>query len=101
MKKIDSSDFKSMVEKAINSGKDSISFQIYGYNNQWLTVCRNTCAKLLIMLTVLKLILRVNEMTKFKVEIVKRNGRPVGVRIITLALQDEPERMNWFSASYQ
>lgn len=88
MKKIDSSDFKSMVEKAINSGKDSISFQIYGYNNQWLTVCRNTCAKL---------ILRVNEMTKFKVEIVKRNGRPVGVRIITLALQDEPERMNWFS----
>lgn len=36
MKKIDSSDFKSMVEKAINSGKDSISFQIYGYNNQWV-----------------------------------------------------------------
>lgn len=29
-------------------------------------------------------------MTKFKVEIVKINGR-----IITLALQDEPERMNW------
>jgi len=25
-----------MVEKAINSGKDSISFQIYGYNNQWV-----------------------------------------------------------------
>jgi hypothetical protein len=47
-------------------------------------------------------------MTKFKVEIVKRNGKPVGVRaaqingrIIYLALRDEPERMNWFSASYQ
>ena len=44
-------------------------------------------------------------MTKFKVEIVKRNGKPVGVRaaqingrIITLALQDEPERMNWYDA---
>lgn len=36
MKNIDTIDFEIMVEKAINSGKDSISFQIYGYNNQWV-----------------------------------------------------------------
>lgn len=36
MKNIDAIDFEIMVEKAINSGKDSISFQIYGYNNQWV-----------------------------------------------------------------
>lgn len=44
-------------------------------------------------------------MKKFKVEIVKRNGKPIGVRaaqinsrVIYLALQDEPERMNWYDA---
>lgn len=44
-------------------------------------------------------------MTKFRVMIVKKNGKPVGVRaaqingrIITLALQDELERMNWYDA---
>lgn len=36
MKNIDAIDFEILVEKAINSGKDSISFQIYGYNNQWV-----------------------------------------------------------------
>lgn len=33
---IDEIDFEIMVEKALNSGKDSISFQIYGYSNQWI-----------------------------------------------------------------
>lgn len=44
-------------------------------------------------------------MTKFRVMIVKKNGKPVGVRaaqingrVIYLALQDEPERMNWYDA---
>lgn len=44
-------------------------------------------------------------MTKFRVMIVKKNGKPVGVRaaqingrVIYLALQDEPETMNWYDA---
>ena len=41
----------------------------------------------------------------FRVMIVKKNGRPIGVRaaqingrIIYLALRDEPEQMNWYDA---
>lgn len=41
----------------------------------------------------------------FRVMIVKKNGQPVGVRaaqingrVIYLALQDEPETMNWYDA---
>lgn len=41
----------------------------------------------------------------FRVMIVKKNGQPVGVRAaaingrtIVLALQDEPETMNWYDA---
>ena len=44
-------------------------------------------------------------MSKFRVMIVKKNGKPVGVRaaqingrVIYLALQDEPETMNWYDA---
>ena len=44
-------------------------------------------------------------MKKFRVMIVKKNGQPVGVRAATingrtivLALQDEPETMNWYDA---
>lgn len=44
-------------------------------------------------------------MAKFRVMIVKKNGKPVGVRaaqingrVIYLALQDEPEPMNWYDA---
>lgn len=44
-------------------------------------------------------------MTKFRVMIVKKDGRPIGVRaaqindrVIYLALQDEPETMNWYDA---
>lgn len=44
-------------------------------------------------------------MAKFRVMIVKKNGRPIGVRaaqingrVIYLALQDEPEQMNWYDA---
>ena len=44
-------------------------------------------------------------MSKFRVMIVKKNGKPVGVRaaqingrVIYLALQDEPEPMNWYDA---
>lgn len=44
-------------------------------------------------------------MKKFRVMIVKKNGRPIGVRaaqingrIIYLALRDEPEPMNWYDA---
>lgn len=44
-------------------------------------------------------------MKKFRVMIVKKNGRPIGVRaaqingrIIYLALRDEPETMNWYDA---
>lgn len=44
-------------------------------------------------------------MAKFRVMIVKKNGKPVGVRaaqingrIIYLALRDEPEPMNWYDA---
>lgn len=44
-------------------------------------------------------------MSKFKVKIVKKDGKPVGVRaasingrVIVLALQDEPEQMNWYDA---
>ena len=44
-------------------------------------------------------------MSKFRVMIVKKNGQPVGVRaaqingrVIYLALQDEPETMNWYDA---
>lgn len=44
-------------------------------------------------------------MSKFRVMIVKKNGQPVGVRaaqingrVIYLALQDEPEPMNWYDA---
>lgn len=29
-------EFQHMVDAAINSGKSSLSFQIYGYNNQWV-----------------------------------------------------------------
>lgn len=41
----------------------------------------------------------------FKVMVVKKDGRPIGVRaaqingrVIYLALQDEPETMNWYDA---
>ena len=44
-------------------------------------------------------------MKKFRVMIVKKDGRPIGVRaaqingrIICLALRDEPEPMNWYDA---
>ena len=44
-------------------------------------------------------------MSKFRVKIVKKDGKPVGVRaasingrVIVLALQDEPEQMNWYDA---
>lgn len=44
-------------------------------------------------------------MAKFRVMIVKKNGRPIGVRaaqingrVIYLALQDKPEPMNWYDA---
>lgn len=44
-------------------------------------------------------------MAKFRVMIVKKNGKPVGVRAATingrtivLALHDEPEPMNWYDA---
>lgn len=44
-------------------------------------------------------------MKKFRVMIVKKNGKPVGVRAATingrtivLALHDEPEPMNWYDA---
>lgn len=44
-------------------------------------------------------------MKKFRVMIVKKNGKPIGVRaaqingrVIYLALQDEPEPMNWYDA---
>ena len=44
-------------------------------------------------------------MAKFRVMIVKKNGKPVGVRaaqingrVIVLALRDEPVRMNWYDA---
>ena len=44
-------------------------------------------------------------MSKFRVMIVKKNGKPVGVRaaqingwVIYLALQDEQKQMNWYDA---
>ena len=44
-------------------------------------------------------------MAKFRVMIVKKNGRPIGVRaaqingrVIYLALQDEQKQMNWYDA---
>lgn len=44
-------------------------------------------------------------MTKFRVMIVKKDGKPIGVRaaqingrVIYLALRDEVERMNWYDA---
>ena len=44
-------------------------------------------------------------MAKFRVMIVKKNGRPIGVRaaqingrVIYLALQDEWKQMNWYDA---
>lgn len=44
-------------------------------------------------------------MSKFRVMIVKKNGKPVGVRAaaingraIVLALRDMPEQMNWYDA---
>lgn len=44
-------------------------------------------------------------MSKFRVKIVKKNGQPVGVRAasingrtIVLALDDKPQRMNWYDA---
>lgn len=44
-------------------------------------------------------------MAKFRVMIVKKNGKPVGVRaaqingrVIYLALQDEQKQMNWYDA---
>ena len=44
-------------------------------------------------------------MSKFRVKIVKKNGKPVGVRAasingrtIVLALDDKPQRMNWHDA---
>lgn len=36
MKNIDFTDFKNMVDSAINAGKDYLSFQIYGYSNGWV-----------------------------------------------------------------
>lgn len=44
-------------------------------------------------------------MSKFRVMIVKKNGKPVGVRaaaingrVIIIALQDEPQQMSWYDA---
>lgn len=44
-------------------------------------------------------------MKKFRVMIVKKNGRPIGVRaaaingrVIIIALQDEPQQMSWYDA---
>lgn len=44
-------------------------------------------------------------MAKFRVMVVKKNGKPVGVRaaqingrVIYLALQDEKKQMNWYDA---
>ena len=44
-------------------------------------------------------------MAKFRVMIVKKNGKPVGVRaaaingrVIIIALQDEPQQMSWHDA---
>lgn len=44
-------------------------------------------------------------MAKFRVMIVNKNGKPIGVRaaqingrVIVLALRDEPVRMNWYDA---
>ena len=44
-------------------------------------------------------------MAKFRVMIVKKNGKPVGVRaaqingrVIIIALQDEPQQMSWYDA---
>lgn len=44
-------------------------------------------------------------MAKFRVMIVKKNGKPVGVRaaaingrVIVIALQDEPQQMSWYDA---
>lgn len=44
-------------------------------------------------------------MSKFRVMILKKNGKPVGVRaasingrVIVLALRDEQETMNWYDA---
>ena len=44
-------------------------------------------------------------MAKFRVMIVKKDGRPIGVRaaqingrVIVLALRDKPETMNWYDA---
>ncbi len=36
MKNIDTIDFETMVEEALNSSKSSLSFQIYGYDNEWV-----------------------------------------------------------------
>lgn len=33
---MDDIEFQHMVDAAINLGKSSLSFQIYGYNNQWV-----------------------------------------------------------------
>ena len=45
-------------------------------------------------------------MSKFRVMIVNKNGKPIGVRaaqingrVIYLALRDEVERMNWYDAA--
>lgn len=45
-------------------------------------------------------------MAKFRVMIVNKNGKPIGVRaaqingrVIYLALRDEVERMNWYDAA--
>lgn len=44
-------------------------------------------------------------MSKFRVMIVQKNGKPVGVRaaaingrVIVIALQDEPQQMSWYDA---
>lgn len=39
-------EFQQMVDAAINSGKSSLSFQIYGYNNQWVCdMVKKLCAE--------------------------------------------------------
>lgn len=36
MKNIDFDEFQHMIDSAINASKSSISFQIYGYDNDWV-----------------------------------------------------------------
>lgn len=44
---MDDIEFQHMVDAAINAGKSSLSFQIYGYNNQWVCdMVEKLCAEI-------------------------------------------------------